>query len=116
MENTLSSRDRVRQRSEFLRIQEQGGRVRGRHLTLFVLPNDFEVTRLGIIATRRLGGAIRRNRSKRMIREMFRRNKSEYEGFALDIVVLPRPGFSDKTFNVLQTDYLNTLRRYARSK
>lgn len=116
MESTLSSRDRVRQRSDFLRIQGQGDRVPGRYLTLFVLPNDLEVTRLGIIATRRLGGATRRNRSKRMIREIFRLNKGEHEGFNWDIIVLPRPGFSDKTFDVLQADYLNTLRRYARSK
>jgi len=116
VESTLSSRYRVRQRPEFLRIQGQGDRVRGRHLTLFVLPNDLEVTRLGIIATRRLGGATSRNRSKRVIREIFRLNRGEHAGFNLDIVVLPRPGFSEKTFDILQADYLNTLRRYARSK
>ena len=97
-------------------MQQQGVRTRGRYLTLFVLPNDLEITRLGIVATRRLGGATCRNRSKRIVREIYRLNKNQYDGPAVDIVVMPRPGFSDMPINTLQIDYLSTLRRYGRSR
>ena len=80
-----------------------------------MLPNDLEITRLGIVATRRLGGAACRNRSKRIVREIFRLNKNQWNGPALDIVVMPRPGFSDVPFKTLEADYLSTLRRYERS-
>ena len=35
---------------------------------------------------------------------------------AVDIVVMPRPGFSDMPFDTLQADYLSTLRRYEQSR
>ena len=116
MNRTLTRRERVRRRPDFLRVQQRGVRTRGRYLTIFVLPNDQQITRLGIVATRRLGGAACRNRSKRLVREIFRLNKTQHDGAALDVVVMPRPGFSDVRFETLQADYLSTLRRYGRSR
>ena len=94
-------------------MQNGGVRTRGRYLTLFVLPNNLVVSRLGVIATRRLGGAVRRNRSKRLVREIFRLNKT---GPGLDIVVLPRPGFFDASFVTLEADYRRTLERHDRGR
>ncbi len=108
----LTRRERIRRRPEFLRVQHGGVRTRGRYLTLFALPNDRDVSRLGVIATRRLGNAAIRNRSKRQVREIFRLNKSR-PGF--DLVVLPRPGFSDVAVLTLQADYLSALQRFERS-
>lgn len=116
MDRTLTRRERLRRRPEFLRVQQQGVRTRGRYITLFMLPNNLETTRLGIVATRRLGDAACRNRSKRIVREIYRLNKSQYDGPAVDIVVMPRPGFSDMPFDTLQADYLSTLRRYEQSR
>ena len=81
-------------------------------MTLFVLPNRQDVTRLGVIATRRMGGAVYRNRSKRLVREIFRLNKGR-PGF--DVVVLPHRGFNVAPFLALQADYRVTLRRGERS-
>ena len=81
-------------------------------MTLFVLPNRQDVTRLGVIATRRMGGAVIRNRSKRLVREIFRLNKGR-RGF--DVVVLPNRGFNTAPFLALQEDYQVTLRRGQRS-
>jgi len=90
-------------------VQRQGVRIKERYVTLFILPNDLDVSRLGIIATRRLGGSIRRNRSKRLVREIFRLNKSR-PGF--DIVVMPRPGFLDASFSTLKVNYQAALKRH----
>ena len=92
-------------------MQRTGVRTRGRHLTLFVLPNGRDVTRLGVIATRRMGGAVCRNRSKRRARELFRTGS---RGGGLDIVVLPHRGFNDAPFPALQADYRTTLWRAQR--
>ena len=94
-------------------MQNGGVRTRGRYLTLFVLPNDLDVSRLGITATRRLGGATRRNRSKRLVREIFRLNKTRP---GLDIVVMPRPGFSDARFASLEADYRRALEHHDRGR
>ena len=112
MTRTLTRRERLRRRPEFLKVQHRGVRTRGRYLTLFALANDQDVTRLGIIATRRLGNAVIRNRSKRLLREIFRLNKGRV---GLDLVVLPRPGFAGVPFGTLQADYRSALRRFESS-
>ena len=43
----------------FSRSTSAGVRVHSRYSTLFVLPNELAVGRLGIAATKKLGGAVR---------------------------------------------------------
>jgi ribonuclease P protein component len=78
---------------------------------LFLLVNG-GVGRLGIAATKKLGGAVERNRAKRLIREVFRRNKIA-DGF--DVVVIPKRELLDASLSALEADYRRLLaRRVAR--
>ena len=108
--------ERIRRRPEFQHVYERGTRVHSRFCTLFVLPNGHASGRLGIAATRKLGGAVVRNRAKRLIREVFRRNKIT-GGF--DVVVVPKRELLDASLTVLEADYRTTFerasRRHARS-
>jgi len=100
--------ERIRRRVEFQRVYERGIRIHGRYATVFVLPNEHRVGRLGIAATKKLGGAVQRNRAKRLIREVFRRNKIA-AGF--DVVVVPRPKLLEASLTVLVADYRVLLER-----
>lgn len=77
-------------------------------MTLFVLPNGRRATRLGVAATRKLGGAVRRNRAKRLMREIFRR---QVKPAGFDIVVIPRREMVDAPFAVLEADFNTSLER-----
>ena len=103
--------ERIRRRAEYLQIYDRGVKTHGRYLTLFTLSNGLPVGRLGIAATRRLGGAVERNRAKRLIREVFRRNKLA-PGF--DIVVIPKRELLDASLTALETEFRNTLERSLR--
>jgi ribonuclease P protein component len=81
-------------------------------MTLVGLPNGRALSRVGVVAPRRLGKAVLRNHAKRRVRELFRRNKPLAD---LDLVVLPRREFLDAPFAVLLDDYRRTLRRQVRS-
>jgi ribonuclease P protein component len=94
-------------------VYEQGVRTHSRWFTVFILANERAEGRLGIAATRKLGGAVLRNRAKRLIREVFRRTKLA-PGF--DVVVVPRREMLDASLTVLETDYRTTLERALRQR
>ena len=100
--------ERIRRRAEFQQVYERGTRIHGRYSTLFTLPNTLSVGRLGIAATRKLGGAVDRNRAKRLIREIFRRNKIA-PGF--DVVVVPKRELLKASLTTLEEDYRHRLAR-----
>jgi len=103
--------EHIRRRTEFRQVYEHGARIRGRFGTIFLLPNKRSVGRLGIAATRKLGGAVQRNRAKRLIREAFRRNKLA-AGF--DIVVVPKREMLDASLTVFEAEYRHNLERSLR--
>jgi ribonuclease P protein component len=107
----FSRNERVRRRVEYQQIYDRGVRTHGRYLTMFTLSNNLPVGRLGIAATKKLGGAVERNRAKRLIREVFRRNKLA-PGF--DIVVIPKRELLDASLTALETEFRHTLERSLR--
>ena len=100
--------ERIRRRAEYETIYERGVKVHSRYATVFLLANERGIGRLGIAATRKLGDAVRRNRAKRLIREVFRRNKIA-PGF--DVVVVPKRDLLDASLDALEADYRQLLAR-----
>ena len=105
---SLAASQRIRRRPEFERVYNQGARIHGRFMTVFVLPNGGTSPRFGVAATRKLGSAVKRNRAKRLSRELFRRHKV---AAGLDIVIVPRREMLDAPFSSLETDYRAALER-----
>ena len=104
--------EHIRRRSEFQQIYERGAKVHGRYATLFLLPTDRAWARLGIAATKKLGGSVVRNRAKRLIREAFRLNKLDGSAAGLDIVVVPKRELLDASLNAIEAEYRNILTKY----
>ncbi len=86
-------RARLSRQSDFRRVLRTGVRACDEYLTVWLLPNGLPETRLGLTVGHRHGGAVRRNRLKRIMREAFRLRRAELPtGF--DLVCTPRPGVS----------------------
>jgi ribonuclease P protein component len=83
----LGPEDRLRRRSDFLRIYDAGRRVPGREFVLFYLSGKTDRHRLGLTVPGRLGIAVKRNRVKRRLRAIFRYHREEFGSAALDLVI-----------------------------
>jgi ribonuclease P protein component len=81
---------RLRHRQDFLRAQAQGKRLHTRHFGVTLAPMAEGHPRLGLVATRRLGKAVQRNRVKRLLREFFRRRQADLPAF--DLVIMAKKG------------------------
>jgi ribonuclease P protein component len=66
---------RLLRRAEFVRVQSKGRRVHTAHFVLLMLRSAAPGPRLGVTVGKRVGGAVQRNRIKRLCREVFRRNQ-----------------------------------------
>jgi ribonuclease P protein component len=104
----FSPADRIRRRSDYLRVYESGRKIHGRFMTLFILPRLSEPSRLGIAATRKLGRAVSRNLAKRRVREIFRAHRPPSPA---DIVIVPKREFFDASFESLTHEFVKGVMR-----
>jgi ribonuclease P protein component len=108
----LSRAERVRKRPDFVRIQQSSVRVTTRHLLILFARQEVAppgeagrvaAARIGIVASRKVGPAVARNRAKRLVRELFRRNKELFPR-GVDLVVIVRPGTQDRSLAELEAE------------
>lgn len=85
----LARFQRLTRPSQFRAVYEKGRKVVGRGLILWALPSVTPGIRLGVVASRRVGGSVQRNRARRLLREAFRLHRFEMNGPA-DVVIVAR--------------------------
>jgi len=100
---------RIRKRREFLTLQRIGRRRVGTRFVVITAPRHDDTSRLGITASRRIGGAVSRNRVKRLVREFFRRHQQRITP-ALDVLVIARVGAATATYAQVRAELAAALR------
>ncbi len=117
MTQTFSKRRRLRSHSEFRRVQSGGKRTSQGSLALMVgrSPLGAEAeARLGLVVSRKVGMAVKRNSIKRWLREWFRTSGSVLPR-GVDLVVIAKRGAVERGHRALLDDVETLMTRLARS-
>jgi ribonuclease P protein component len=100
----LNSRD-------FRKVREKGKSSQGRLLRLGVFKScDSLPARIGLVTSKRVGGAVDRNKTRRRLREIIRAVRPQLtSGF--DIVVVAKSSAASASFDDLRAEWLLLARR-----
>ena len=91
MKQTLGKADRIKKRDEISRVFRKGRSASDGLMRLHVLAKAAGRSRMAVMVSRRHGGAVRRNRIKRLCREAFRTCRAELPD-SFDYLLQPHVG------------------------
>jgi ribonuclease P protein component len=90
----LQKEERLRRKGDFATIAKEGVRRHTKNFLVIARKNDRGFSRVGAVASKKLGKAVERNRVKRLVREFFRRNKNGLHP-STDYVIVGKKGAQD---------------------
>jgi ribonuclease P protein component len=99
---------------EFERVYRNGSVYRGKLFSVHVLPNTIGKLRLGLSVSKKVGSAVKRNKVRRRLKEVFRSSMERLSG-DLDFVISARPAAAEATFEELNEEFLRSLHRFGSS-
>jgi ribonuclease P protein component len=102
---------RITAQSHFDRVYQQGRKFVAPSVVAWALPSPSGRSRIGLSVSRKVGGAIVRNRVKRVLREAFRQLEAPPDP-PIDLVLVARPGRAPQTLADARTALEQVLRRW----
>lgn len=101
---------RISRGKEYSAIYRMGRRLAGQYMIVFLKENQLDRNRFGIVTSKKVGNAVLRNRAKRQIREVIRKQLDNLPCH-YDIVVVARFNIKEAGFAQLEKDFLRLMRK-----
>ncbi len=98
-------------KSGFKKIYNHAPSYAGRSVVMLCMKNDLAVKRLGIVASKKVGNSVMRNKARRRIKEIYRINENNIKN-GYDIVIIARAAIHQVTFADLEKSVLKLLRKF----
>ncbi len=90
----MQKREVLRGERQFNAVYKKGKSVGDKYVVVFYRKNDLGHNRTGVLASKKVGNAVQRNRARRLIKESLRKIYIEDNGY--DIIVIARNSINGK--------------------
>ncbi len=108
MNESISPEERIKKKREFLSIYKQGYRYRGKHFKIIYRSNNCKHSRFAAVAGKKIGNAVKRNKAKRWIKALFRKNKHLLKD-SKDLIIIAKENIFDAPWKKLEKDYIKAI-------
>ncbi len=99
---------KLKKTNEFREVFLKGNKKLGKYVILYVLPVNQDNNRVGIITKKNIGNAVKRNKIKRILREIWR-NKCNKFISGCDVVILARKNISNARFSEIEAELIKLI-------
>ena len=107
--STLPKSERLQRGYQFRGAYEHGRKFVGRLVVLYVVDAPSVGRALGVVTSRKIGGAVVRNRARRLLREAYRLNKQKFND-NLQMVMIARSAMNGKRRQEVEAELLRLFR------
>jgi len=108
MNESIRSKEKIKKKKEFLFTYKKGNRYKGKYFIAIYLTSDRKYSRVAVVASKKIGNAVKRNKAKRWIRALFRRNKNLLKN-STDLIFIARKSIVEASWKNLRNDYIKAL-------
>ena len=107
----LGRASRLGQNRDFTRVRQHGQRLaQGCLIANWHGLPEGGAPKVGIVTSRKIGGAVARSRARRLLRESFRQHQHELAR-PVELVLVARPSVAGRDFAGVEKDFLAALKR-----
>lgn len=106
----FSKKERLYLTRDFERVYNDGKVYHSKNVVLFVLPTSNTIRRIGFTVGKKVGNAVKRNRIKRLLREVYRLNKNNLI-LGVDLVIVAKKDFWNIQFREIEEELLKLFKK-----
>lgn len=100
---------KIRKSSDYEEIFSANKRLRSKHFDILYVKNSLGYSRAGLVVGKKnVRSAVKRNRIKRVVREVFRNNKSLFD--SLDVIFLAKKGSESLNYSNAKREIQDNIR------
>lgn len=108
--NSLTKERRILKNADYRLVYKHGTYQVGRRCVLYKMPVAKQPTKIGFVTGKKVGGAVQRNRARRLMKEVYRLHQHEIrEGY--HIVFVGRANMASATYEDAEKEMMYLFRK-----
>ncbi|OON99118.1 MAG: ribonuclease P protein component [Epulopiscium sp. Nele67-Bin004] len=88
----------LKKRNEFSKVYKKGKSFANKYLVVYTLANNYDINRLGITVSKKVGNSVVRSRVTRLIRENYRLREDQILNTGKDIIIIARSSAQEASY------------------